>query len=178
MGYLKYVQKLYQESTAIKPLLRERLIAWRKGKAVVRVSRPTRIDRARALGYKAKQGYIIVRVRLARGGRKRERLKAGRRSKAQRRKKIVDKNYQWVAEERANRHYVNCEVLGSYKVLEDGLHSWYEVILADRVQVSRYDGMDWLAFDQGRVYRGKTSAGQKSRGLIRKGRGSEKVKLT
>ena len=33
--------------------------------------RPTRPDKARRLGYKAKQGYVIYRIRVRRGGRKR-----------------------------------------------------------------------------------------------------------
>lgn len=36
-----------------------------------RASRPSRPDKARRLGYKAKQGYVIYRVRVRRGGRKR-----------------------------------------------------------------------------------------------------------
>ena len=36
-----------------------------------RASRPSRLDKARRLGYKAKQGYVIYRVRVRRGGRKR-----------------------------------------------------------------------------------------------------------
>ncbi|KFY20683.1 hypothetical protein V491_03520 [Pseudogymnoascus sp. VKM F-3775] len=35
-----------------------------------RASRPSRPDKARRLGYKAKQGYVIYRVRVRRGGRK------------------------------------------------------------------------------------------------------------
>ena len=35
-----------------------------------RASRPSRLDKARRLGYKAKQGYVIYRVRVRRGGRK------------------------------------------------------------------------------------------------------------
>ncbi|MEM4110672.1 MAG: 50S ribosomal protein L15e, partial [Thermoplasmata archaeon] len=46
----------------------QRMIEWRKGPAVVRIERPTRLDRARALGYKAKQGIIVVRSRVRRGG--------------------------------------------------------------------------------------------------------------
>lgn len=38
---------------------------------VHRASRPSRPDKARRLGYKAKQGYVIYRVRVRRGGRKR-----------------------------------------------------------------------------------------------------------
>ena len=36
-----------------------------------RASRPSRPDKARRLGYKAKQGYVIYRIRVRRGGRKR-----------------------------------------------------------------------------------------------------------
>ena len=36
-----------------------------------RCTRPTRPDKARRLGYKAKQGYVVYRVRVRRGGRKR-----------------------------------------------------------------------------------------------------------
>lgn len=39
---------------------------------VVRASRPSRPDKARRLGYKAKQGFVIYRVRVRRGGRKRK----------------------------------------------------------------------------------------------------------
>jgi len=35
-----------------------------------RASRPSRPDKARRLGYKAKQGYVIYRARVRRGGRK------------------------------------------------------------------------------------------------------------
>ncbi len=43
---------------------RKRLAEWRKEPAVLRIDRPTRIDRARSLGYKAKQGFLIVRQTL------------------------------------------------------------------------------------------------------------------
>lgn len=38
--------------------------------AIHRASRPSRPDKARRLGYKAKQGYVIYRARVRRGGRK------------------------------------------------------------------------------------------------------------
>ncbi|CAJ1403399.1 unnamed protein product [Effrenium voratum] len=38
--------------------------------AVHRCSRPTRPDKARKVGYKAKQGYCVYRVRVKRGDRK------------------------------------------------------------------------------------------------------------
>lgn len=129
----------------------------------MKIDRPTRIDRARALGYKAKQGYVVVRVRVKRGGKKREKPRGGRKPKKSRRKKILAKNYQWIAEERAARRYRNCEVLGSYWIMKDGLHYWYEIILADRVQVSKYKGMEHLGWTRGKVFRGLTSAGRKAR---------------
>ncbi|KAJ2825097.1 60S ribosomal protein L15, partial [Coemansia furcata] len=36
-----------------------------------RASRPSRPEKARRLGYKAKQGYVIYRIRVRRGNRKR-----------------------------------------------------------------------------------------------------------
>ena len=43
---------------------KQRAIAWRRGPTVVRLSRPTRLDRAKSLGYKAKQGIVVVRIKI------------------------------------------------------------------------------------------------------------------
>ncbi len=177
MSIGKYLEQEYRNpSEELKKIWRDRMIAWRKEPAIIRIEKPTRIDRARALGYKAKQGYVTVRVKVKRGGRLREQIKGGRRPKAYRRRKIVGKNYRWIAEERASRKYKNCEVLGSYQIAKDGKHYWFEIILADRQQVSRYDGMEWLAKSRGRAFRGITSAARKSRGLRHKGKGAEKIR--
>src|SRR5438093_115566 len=56
----------------------QRMVEWRRGNAFVRLERPTRIDRARELGYRAKQGYVVVRARVRRGGRRRPRPMGGR----------------------------------------------------------------------------------------------------
>lgn len=37
-----------------------------------RATRPSRPDKARRLGYKAKQGYVIYRIRVRRGNRKKQ----------------------------------------------------------------------------------------------------------
>ncbi|MEM4244605.1 MAG: 50S ribosomal protein L15e [Candidatus Nanoarchaeia archaeon] len=177
MSIGKYLEQEYRNpSDEFKAIWRERMIAWRKEPAITRIEKPTRVDRARALGYKAKQGYVVVRVKVKRGGRTREQFKGGRRPKAYRRRKIVGKNYRWVAEERASRKYKNCEVLGSYQIAKDGKHYWFEIILADRQLVSKYKGMEWLAKSRGRAFRGITSAGRKSRGLRHKGKGAEKIR--
>jgi large subunit ribosomal protein L15e len=180
MGIYKNIRNLWQNPTEeVKAIWRDRLISWRKENSVVRIERPTRLDRARSLGYKPKKGILIVRVKLPRGGRQRQKPAGGRRSKNMRRKFILGKNYQWIAEERANKKYVNCEVLNSYFVAKDGKHYWYEVILVERAQVSSYKGMEWLTpkGNRGRVYRGKTAAGRRSRGILtNKGKGAEKLR--
>lgn len=162
-----------------KELRQLRLINWRRGPAVVRIRRPTRLDRARALGYRAKQGIFVVRVKVLRGGRRRERpLKKGRRSKRATGRKLVKKNYLWICEERANRRYRNCEVLGSYPLLKDGRYYFAEVILIDREHpmVKKDLKLRNIAKKRGRTFRGLTSQGRKSRGLRGKGEGYEKVR--
>lgn len=49
----------------------ESVLQLRQLNVIHRASRPSRPDKARRLGYKAKQGYVIYRVRVRRGGRKR-----------------------------------------------------------------------------------------------------------
>ncbi|MBU1204240.1 MAG: 50S ribosomal protein L15e [Nanoarchaeota archaeon] len=174
MGYLKYVRELWKKPS--KELLRGRVIEWRKGSTVSRTERPVRIDRARSVGYKAKKGYVIARVKQLRGGRQRPLIKKGRRSKHRRRRKIVGKSYRWIAEEKANRKFKNCEVIGSYLLAKDGQYYYHEVILLDRELGKKYPKAKGIAKQKGKVFRGLTSAGRKSRGLRHKGKGAEKVR--
>ncbi|MEM4246826.1 MAG: 50S ribosomal protein L15e, partial [Candidatus Woesearchaeota archaeon] len=59
-------------------------------------------------------------------------------------------------------------------------HYWYEVILADRGSpaVVKDSRISWIAkpSQRGRVFRGKTSAGRKIRGLRHKGKGAENLR--
>ncbi len=176
MGLYKYLRETWNKDP--QALLRSRLIGWRREPTVLRIERPTRIDRARSIGYKAKKGFLIVRVRLLRGGRRRPKQTSGRKPVSSRRLKILGFSYQRIAEERANKQFKNCEILNSYFVAQDGLHYWYEVVLADREQVSKYPGYEWLMnpSNRGRVYRGKTIAGRRGRGLLWKGKGAEKAR--
>ena len=183
MGYYKYVAKLWEKPRESMPeLWRERLIKWRQEPSTIRIEKPTRIDRARSLGYKAKHGFVIVRQRVPRGGHKRPNPpeRKGRRPKHSRLRLVLARNYQGVAEERAADKYPNCEVLNSYWVAEDGRFYWYEIILVDKSSPSILadKNLSWIAEKQhtGRVYRGLTSAARKSRGLRWKGKGSEKVR--
>jgi large subunit ribosomal protein L15e len=80
------------------------------------------------------------------------------------------KSLQLIAEETAARKYRGLEVLGSYYVGEDGEYKWYEVILVDPYLPSIKNDPDikWIAHpsQRGRVFRGKTMAGRKARGLL------------
>lgn len=134
MGAYKYLAEIWKRPFEGEhgKLMKERLMIWRKEPSVVRVEKPTRINRARALGYKAKQGYIVVRVRVRKGGLNRPRPRSGRRPKRMGVEGYSPhKSAQWIAEERAARKYPNLVVLGSYWVGEDGVYKWYEVIMAD-----------------------------------------------
>ncbi len=166
MGMYKYIRNLKKTSKEeLRELEQQRLIEWRKEPATVRIERPTKLDRARSLGYRAKQGIILVRQRINRSRRMRPKFKSGRRSKAMRRKKIVNKSYQVICEERAARKYKNCEVLNSYYVGRDGKHIWYEVILVDRTHpaILKDKNLSWISKTKGRVFRGLTSAARKSK---------------
>ena len=162
----------------LKGLWQDRLIEWRKEPTTMRLAKPTRIDRARSLGFKAKPGFIVVRQRVNRGGRQRPQIRHPRRSKAMSRRKDLTMNYQVVAEQRAASKYPNCEVLNSYYVGEDGLHYWYEIVLIDRTNPSIIADhkINWISLEKGRVYRGLTSAGKRGRGLHGKGKGYEKIR--
>ena len=150
-------------------LWKQRLIEWRKQGTITKLDRPTRIDRARSLGYKAKQGFIVARVRVAKGMRKRPKWAGGRRPKRAGRFFSLRKSKQQVAEEKAARKYRNLNVLNSYWVGEDGKYEWYEIILVDPAHpvIQSDKDIKWIGrpAHRGRVFRGRTSAGQKSRGL-------------
>ena len=123
-------------------LWKQRLVQWRREPVTLRIERPTRLDKARSLGYKSLQGFVLVRQKVSRGGRMRPKIRKARRPKARRHKKIVAMNYQRIAEERANKNYVNLEVLNSYWVAEDGNNIWYEIIMVDPVKLSELSTRD------------------------------------
>jgi len=164
-----------------KMLQKERLIKWRRENTIQKVERPTRLDRARALGYKAKQGIVVVRAKVRRGGLRKPTIKAGRKPKRKGIKKItMAKSIQRIAEERTSRKYPNMEVLNSYFVVADGKHKYYEVILVDphHPGIKADKDLNWLCSGKhkGRASRGLTSAGKKGRGQRHKGKGAEKMR--
>jgi large subunit ribosomal protein L15e len=112
--------------------LRQRAVVWRNQNAVTRVEKPSRIARARRLGYKAKQGIIVIRMRVGTGGMRKQRPRGGRRPKHLGVTKIkADVSMKQVAERRVLERYPNMKLLGSYFLYKDGMHYWFEVVLAD-----------------------------------------------
>lgn len=178
-----YVREAWKKpgESEVRALLWERMQQWRREGSVVRIEHPTRIDRARNLGYKAKQGIVMVRVKVRRGGRRRGRYVRARRSARMGVNKLTPgKSLKRIAEERASRKYPNMEALNSYWVGQDGKQKWYEVILVDGHHPSiRSDPhLSWIGKPEhrGRAERGKTSAGRKGRGLRTRGAGTEKTR--
>jgi large subunit ribosomal protein L15e len=184
MGYKKYVKALYKNKESLKAglgdLLMQRKIAWRKEPPVIRIEHPTRPDKAAQYGYRAKQGIIVVRAKVRRGGLRKKRPSRGRKPAGMAIHSITAaKSIQRMAEERVQKHFVNLQVLASYWVMDDGRQKWYEVIMVDpsHPAIKSDKTLGWMASaHKGRVFRGMTPAGRKGRGLMKKGKGSERTR--
>ena len=171
-GVYQHIRNLWKDSDRnLKGLLKERLIRWRREKTVERIENPTRLDRARALGYKAKQGYVLARVKVRKGGRRRQLY--GRRGRKPSKAGLVrftsGKSDMWIAEEKSQRRFPNLNVINSYQVGEDGRHKWFEIIMVDvnHPNIINNPKISWTldSANRNRAFRGLTSAGKKSRGL-------------
>jgi large subunit ribosomal protein L15e len=166
-GMYHYIKQAWKNPDA--KTLRDRMTEWRATESQVKVDKPLRLDRARALGYKDKKGFVIIRVRVVRGGHKRPRPNKGRRSKRMHTNKNLKMSYKWIAEQRVQNKHKNLEVLNSYQIGKDGINYFYEVICVDpqRPEIKSDKNVNWTgkAGNKKRVLRGLTSAGKKSRGL-------------
>jgi large subunit ribosomal protein L15e len=134
MGIYKYLTQTWnqREKTDLQQHMRGVLIKWRREPTVTRIQHPTRLDRARALGYKAKQGYVVVRVRIRKGGARKIRPRAGRRQRALGVTKFTRAmSLKNIAEQKAQKKFPNLLVLNSYYVWEDGTNHWFETIMKD-----------------------------------------------
>ncbi|KAL2159974.1 hypothetical protein VTH06DRAFT_1629 [Thermothelomyces fergusii] len=172
MGALKYLEELSKkkQSDVVRFLLRVRCWELRQLNVIHRASRPSRPDKARRLGYKAKQGYVIYRVRVRRGGRKRPAPKGATYGKPTN-QGINQLKYQRslkaTAEERVGRRCANLRVLNSYWINQDSTYKYYEVILVDpqHKAIRRDPRINWIVnpVHKHREARGLTSTGKKSR---------------
>jgi len=184
MGAYKYLEELWRkkQSDVMRFLLRVRAWEYRQKPKIIRVARPTRTDKAHRLGYKAKQGYVVYRVAVRRGGRKRQVPKGIVMGKPKHQGvnelKFV-RNLRSVAEERVGRRCGALRVLNSYWINQDATYKYYEVILVDPFHPAiRNDAaIKWIAkpVHTHRELRGLTSAGRSSRGLAKKGHRANKI---
>jgi len=176
-----------KDPTAYKDIIRElrtvwveRGRAWRHGEVITKEEKPLKSWRAREFGWKDKPGFVAVVVRVGKGGRKRRQFQGGRKPSKAYMYAMLEKSKQVIAEEKANRRFPNCEVLGSYWLWEDGQYKYFEVIFVDTANphVKNDKEINWICekTQKGRVYRGLTPAGRKMRGLRNKGKGAEKAR--
>ncbi|KAL3092588.1 hypothetical protein niasHS_007797 [Heterodera schachtii] len=174
MGAYKYMQEIWRkkQSEVMRYLLRIRCWQYRQMEAIHRCTQPTRPEKARRLGYKAKQGFLIYRVRIRRGGRKRQVTKGQTYGKPKTHGVNQLKNtrsLQAVAEARAGRRLGELRVLNSYWVGQDSTYKFFEIIMVDpsHKAIRRNPDTQWITkpVQKHREQRGLTSAGRKSRGL-------------
>ena len=106
MALYSYLRKIWNNPTEESAsVARERILKWREEPVTIRIPKPTRLDRARAIGYRAKPGFVVVRQRVDRGGRKNPDIKGARRSKHASQRKDLAKSYQQVAEDTVKKFY-------------------------------------------------------------------------
>ncbi|MBI5060940.1 MAG: 50S ribosomal protein L15e [Candidatus Aenigmarchaeota archaeon] len=163
----KYIEEKWKSPSEIAGH-KERVRVWRKEDVVKRAERPTNLSKARVLGYKAKQGYILVRTRMGKGGRHRPKIRKGRRPRRIGRIYFTaGQSMQAIAEKRVARRFPNTEVLNSYYVGEDGQYKYFEIILVDphHPVIKADPKINWICGQRRRAFRGLTSAAKKSRGL-------------
>ena len=163
-------------------LRRDRMASWRRDPVVLRIDRPTRLDAARReSGYKAKQGVIVCRTRVRRGGLRKGGPHEAKALKAGVSKITMAKSIQRISRRRARQPSLP-EPRGPELLL--GRSGWASQVLRghphrpvppfDRQrQATRLGG--WY-LHRGRAARGKTSAGKRGRGLHNKGKGAEKLR--
>ena len=184
MGLHQHVRSMWKQPKETIPSRHRvaRMASWRREPVFCRIEKPTRIDAARRVGYKAKQGVVVVRTRVRRGGLRKGKIHMKRKpSKAGIKKITMAKSIQRIAEERTARRYPNLEVLNSYWVGEDGKNKFFEVIMIDpeHPAIKSDKDMGWVSSGtshRGRAFRGKTGAGKRGRGLLNKGKGAEKLR--
>ncbi|KAL9936813.1 hypothetical protein V8E36_004048 [Tilletia maclaganii] len=174
MGAYRYIEELqkHKQSDVLRFLLRVRCWEYRQLNVIHRATRPSRPDKARRLGYKAKQGYVIYRIRVRRGNRKKPVPKGATFGKPVRQgvsQLKPQRSLRSTAEERVGRKCGNLRVLNSYWINSDGVYKYFEVIAVDpsHKAIRRDPRINWITKHKHREARGLTGAGRKSRGIGR-----------
>lgn len=178
MGAYKYLEELWRkkQSDVLRFVLRIKSWEYRQLPAIHKVNRPSRIDKARKMGFKRKQGYVVYRIRIRRGGRKKPVSKGivyGKPVNQGIQHLKPNRSHRTIAEDRVGRRCKNLRVLNSYWVAQDGTFKFYEVILVDpkHKAITRDPRINWICSSKHnhRENRGLTSIGKKGRGLRVKG---------
>jgi large subunit ribosomal protein L15e len=162
MALYKYIQKTWKKPTKE---IKQKVRLWSHQAVVKKLERPTRLDRARSLGYKSKQGFVLARVRIKKGMRRRPTPMKGRKPRSMGLFYTPKMNKRAIAERRVARKFPNLEVLNSYSVGDSGTHEFYEVILVDthHPSIRKDKDINWILTQRRRAFRGLTSAGKSSR---------------
>ena len=178
MGAYKYLEEIWKkkQSDLMRFVLRMRTWEYRQLPAIHRCTRPSRPEKARKLGYKAKQGFVIYRIKIRRGGRKKPVAKGIINGKPKTQGVVGvkgTKSLKVIAEQRVGKRIPSLRVLNSYWVGQDATNKFFEVILVDTFHkaIRRDAKINWIAKPphKRREQRGLTSAGKKNRGLRKKG---------
>ncbi len=132
MGSFKYIQESERKLFKDKAAKRELLLTAEREPIAIRLGHPTRLTRAKMLGYRAKQGYIVVRIRVAKGSFRRPRPVHARRPSKTGIYFNLAISKRKMAENRARRVFKNMDVLGSYFITENGQYKWFEVVMREK----------------------------------------------
>merc|ERR1719183_930300 len=185
MGAYKYLEEMWRrkQSDLLRFVMRVKTWEFRQLPVIIKCQRPSRPDKARKLGFKRAQGYVIYRIRIRRGGRKRLVRKGivhGKPVKQGIRKLKKERTHKSTAEERVGRKCSNLRVLNSYWVGQDAAYKFYEVIMVDpsHKNIRRDSQINWICSSKHghRELRGVTATGRKARGMLRKGLTSAKLR--
>ena len=186
MGAYKYLEEVWRrkQSDLIRFVLRVRTWEYRQLNVIHKCQRPSRPDKARKLGYKRKQGYVIYRIRIRRGGRKRNVQKGcvyGKPRNSGRMSKIKKpRTHKSISEERVGRKCSNLRVLSSYWVGQDASFKFYEIIMVDphHKAIRRDPRINWIISGKHkkRELRGLTTTGKKARGMNQRGHKANKLR--
>ncbi|XP_075591153.1 uncharacterized protein LOC142598073 [Dermatophagoides farinae] len=186
MSAARYLRALWnkKQSDVFRYLHRIRTWEYRQLPVIHRVHTLTRPDKAHRLGYKAKQGYLVYRVRVRRGDRKKKVSKGivyGKPVHQGVRKQKSSASLRVLAEQRVGRKVCGgLRVLNSYWIGQDAFYKFFEVILVDPMHntIRNDPKINWIckASKKHREMRGVTGAGRKSRGLQSKGRCTSRLR--
>merc|ERR1712032_1113656 len=158
MGAYKYIQELWRkkQTEVMQFVLRIRCWEYRQLPVIHRCSKPSRVEKARMLGYRAKQGQVCGKPKTLGVNQ----LKPKR-------------NHRVIAACRVARRVPELRVLNSYWVGQDSTYKFFEVILVDTHHnaIRNDPRINWICgpVHKHREQRGLTSAGRSARGLRAKG---------